>query len=383
MKRFSLLIALFVLLPLSCFPVNKKTIEQKLKNIDQTIMKKKSDYDKLRQQYIDLLNKVKSTDSKINDLKIRIKKAKRDLNLLNKKIENLKREIGSVSESLNKQKKELSLELKAYYKYSRISPYYQEGVWFDYMNGFIADYMQKRIKSYLNKNAYLKDRMARLKHYIDSKNAILEKIKKQQADLQKQRNNLKVLIGQADSKKEEYLAQIKQLTQEKENLKNLLKKIIEQEKKRQQQLKRLKHKEAINPKLITKEFKALSGRVAPPVSGKVISTFGRKYDPLFKVYTRNDGIDIKAKKHACVRVIAYGKVGFSGDLPGYGGVVIVNHLNGYYTVYGGVESSLKVGRIVKAHQCIGRLQKNILHFEIRRHSVPLNPLNFLDRRFLK
>ncbi|AEA32998.1 murein hydrolase activator EnvC family protein [Hippea maritima] len=386
MRRFSLLVFVLLLsLSLNGFSANKKTIEQKLQTIDKTIMKKKSDYNKLRQQYAKLLNDVKSTDALITSLKTKIKKAKRDLNLLNRKIANLKKEIGKVSKNVEEQKEELSLELKGYYKYSRISPYYEQGVWFDYMNRFITSYMQNRIRDYLNKSAYLRSSLLRLNAYMKKKNALLDNIKKQQEDLQTQRETLKKLMDEADSKKQQYLAQIQKLTQEKENLRNLLKKIIEEEKRRQAEQRKRKAQKAqkINPKLVVKEFKALRGRVALPVSGRVVSTFGKKYDPLFKVYTRNDGIDIKSKKDSCVRSIAYGKVGFAGNLPGYGGVVIINHLNGYYTVYGGIKSKVGVGSIVKSRQCIGKLEKNKLHFEIRRHSTPLNPLNFLDRRFLK
>ncbi len=382
MRRFSLFLLFFVFISSVGYTANKKVIEEKLKSISETIKQRKEDYNKLRSQYLTILKQISETDRRITFLKSKIKRTKKDLDLLNRKIATLKREIGKVSLDLERQKEKLYKELVSYYEYSKVSNYYAKGVWYSHMNGFITSYMQDRIKSYISKREYLKQRIEKLNAYMRQKQKIIEKIKTQQRDLDAQKATLNRLAVMAESKKKQYLDEIQKLTKQRENLKKLLKKIIEEEK-RKRESKKLKVVKKINPKLVEKEFKALAHKIRPPVSGKVVSRFGRKYDPVFRVYTRNDGIDIKAKKGSCIRSVAYGKVGFVGDLPGYGGVVIINHLNGYYTVYAGLNSSLKVGQVVKAHQCIGRLSSTKLHFEIRRHATAVNPLYFLDRRFLK
>ncbi|WP_081639362.1 murein hydrolase activator EnvC family protein [Hippea alviniae] len=383
MKRFSFFILFLILLnPICGYSANKKAIEEKLKSISETIKQRKEDYNKIRSQYLTILKQISNTDKRITFLKSKIKRTKRDLDLLNKKIATLKKEIDKVSLDLERQKEKLYRELVSYYEYSKVSNYYAKGVWYSYMNRFITSYMQQKIKNYISKREYLKERIAKLNAYMVQKQKIMEKIKSQQRDLDTQKATLSKLAEMAENKKKQYLAEIQQLTKQRENLKELLKKIIEEEKKKRESRK-LKVVQKVNPKLVEKEFKALAHKIKPPVYGKVVAYFGRKYDPVFKVYTRNDGIDIRAKKGSCIRTIAYGKVGFVGDLPGYGGVVIINHLNGYYTVYAGLKSSLRVGQIVKAYQCIGRLSSTKLHFEIRRHATPVNPLYFLDRRFLR
>ncbi len=386
MKKFSLLL-FFLFLSLNSLAANKTVIEKKLKTLSETLKEKKVDYERIRQQYKDLMVQIKNTDSRIKALKNKIEVTKRSLSAINSKIDALNKEIGKVSAKVSNQRRVLQNELKSYYEYSLLSIYYSKGVWFNYMNGYVTGYVQDRIKGYINQKSYLKHRINQLNSYRIMKQKIIEDIQKEQSALNDQKAQLKVLAFKANKKKDEYLEQIKEMVKQQENLKQLLKKIVEEEKKRKELLAKRKRKSKeiykINPKLVAKEFSALAKKIPPPVKGKVVSYFGRKYDPLFKVYTRNDGIDIKAMKGSCVRSIAYGKIDFVGNLPGYGGVVIINHLNGYYTVYGGIKSLYGVGKVVKAFQCIGRLQSDKLHFEIRRHATPLNPLNFLDRRLLK
>lgn len=386
MKKFSFLLLLFFL-SLNSLAANKTVIEKQLKTLNETLKEKKVDYEKIRQQYKDLMVQIRNTDLRIKVLEKKIEATKRSLGRINKKINALNGEIGKVSAKVASQRRVLQNELKSYYEYSLLSNYYKKGVWFNYMNGYVTSYVQDRIKVYINQKAYLKHRIDQLNKYRAMKQEVIGDIKKEQAALSEQKSELKNLAAQAQKKKNEYLKQIREMVKQQENLKELLKKIVEEEKRRRELLAKRKRKikEAyrINPKLVAKEFSALAKKIPPPVKGRIVGYFGIKYDPLFKVYTRNDGIDIKAKKGSCVRSIAYGKIDFVGNLPGYGGVVIINHLNGYYTVYGGVRSFYKVGKIVKAFQCIGRLQSDRLHFEIRRHATPLNPLNFLDRRLLK
>ncbi len=387
MRKFS-----FVALILACFFItsaafsaNKQLIEQKIKNLSETLKEKKSDYLKIRRQYKNLMAQIESTDRSIKVLKKRIELAKRGLKIIDKKIKKIKKEVGDVSGKLFIQKNTLEKELKSYYEYSLLSPYYVSGVWYNTMNGYVTNYIQNRIKSYMNRKAYLKKRMEQLNRYRLAKQKLIKEIKFQQDNLKVQMEKLKSLADEARRKKKEYLLQIKKIVKQQENLKKLLKKIIEEEKRRKELLakKRVKKKNRVKPKMIALDFSSLAGKIPPPVKGKVVGYFGRKYDPLFKVYTRNDGIDIEAKQGSCVRAVAYGKIDFVGNLPGYGGVVIINHLNGYYTVYGGLRCFYRVGKIVKAYQCIGRMTSNKLHFEIRRHATPLNPLNYIDRRLLK
>jgi len=387
MRKFSfvVLILSYFFISLTAYPANKKLIEQKIKNLSETLKEKKSDYLKIRKQYKNLMAQIESTDRSIKVLRQKIEQTKRGLKVINEKIKEIKEEVGDVSGRLFAQRNTLQNELKSYYEYSLLSPYYLSGAWYNTMNGYVTNYIQNRIKDYMDRRAYLKRRMEQLNRYKLAKQRLIEEIKFQQKNLKNQMEKLKALADEASRKKQEYLLQIEMIVKQQENLKKLLKKIIEEEKRRKEQLalKRRGEKRKRSSKLIFSASPSFLKKIPPPVSGRVVGYFGRKYDPLFKVYTRNDGIDIEAKRGSCVRAVAYGKIDFVGNLPGYGGVVIINHLNGYYTVYGGLRCLYGVGKVVKAYQCIGRMTSTKLHFEIRRHATPLNPLNYIDRRLLK
>ncbi|MDP3857440.1 MAG: peptidoglycan DD-metalloendopeptidase family protein [Stagnimonas sp.] len=96
------------------------------------------------------------------------------------------------------------------------------------------------------------------------------------------------------------------------------------------------------------------------------------------------GIDIGGELGQPVKATAAGKVVYSGSaLKGYGELVIVKHDDSYLSAYGYNRVRLvKEGDAVRAGQTIAELgigpeQKPALHFEIREHGKPVDPLKFL------
>jgi len=99
----------------------------------------------------------------------------------------------------------------------------------------------------------------------------------------------------------------------------------------------------------------------------------------------NNGIDIQASIGTPVHVVAKGRVDYtSEDYGTYGQMIIVNHGDGYYTLYGHLSSiAVATGQEVTAGQTIGQsgdtgsLKGPVLHFEIRKGSTALNPQSWL------
>ena len=86
-----------------------------------------------------------------------------------------------------------------------------------------------------------------------------------------------------------------------------------------------------------------------------------------------------------VRAVAKGRVDYvSEDFGTYGQMVVVNHGDGYYTLYGHLSSiSVASGAEMGAGQLIGysgdtgSLKGPVLHFEVRKGAQPLNPERWL------
>ena len=119
-----------------------------------------------------------------------------------------------------------------------------------------------------------------------------------------------------------------------------------------------------------------------PARGYIISGFGAKIDRVV-----NKGIDIKTDEGSIVRAARAGKVVYCDKRQrGFGETVIIDHGNGYQTVYAfNSEILVKTGDAVGQNDAIarsgatGRAIEPSLHFEIRRNGMPQNPMAYLSR----
>lgn len=123
------------------------------------------------------------------------------------------------------------------------------------------------------------------------------------------------------------------------------------------------------PALTDEQITALGrGRFVWPVNGDIISAYGPKGGG-----QRNDGINIGAAAGTPVRAAAAGKVVYSGgDVPGFGVTVLIQHEDGWVTVYGHLaRANVRMQQQVAAGEQIGQVgstggvSEPQLHFEIR------------------
>jgi murein DD-endopeptidase MepM/ murein hydrolase activator NlpD len=118
-----------------------------------------------------------------------------------------------------------------------------------------------------------------------------------------------------------------------------------------------------------------------PVRGKVITSYGAKTNG-----KSNDGINLAVPEGTPIKAAEDGVVAYSGnELKGYGNLVLVRHANGYVTAYAHASELLvKRGDTIKRGQVIaksgqsGEVGSPQLHFEIRKGSSPVDPLQFLN-----
>jgi len=117
-----------------------------------------------------------------------------------------------------------------------------------------------------------------------------------------------------------------------------------------------------------------------PIKGGIISHFGS-----IKRASKNKGLDIKAKYGEDVLASRSGKVTYcSESMKGYGKTIIIDHGDGYQTVYAyNSENIASEGDFVKQNQVIakagngGRAKSPSLHFEIRKKHEAVNPFYYL------
>jgi len=120
----------------------------------------------------------------------------------------------------------------------------------------------------------------------------------------------------------------------------------------------------------------LRGRLPWPLQGRIVTAFGTTLGP----GRTADGIVIAAATGTEVMAIAHGRVAYADWLRGFGLLIIVDHGDGYMSLYANNEALLRdEGDWVQAGTALARAgssggaEQSGLYFELRKNSQPLNP----------
>jgi septal ring factor EnvC (AmiA/AmiB activator) len=132
------------------------------------------------------------------------------------------------------------------------------------------------------------------------------------------------------------------------------------------------------------DIRAVQGALEWPVRGKVIEEFGRQRNPKFATYTVNNGLKIEADAGVPVHAVFQGTVLFSQWFKGYGNLIILDHGNRIFTLYGNLKGpSVAVGDHIAAGQTIAGVGESEetsgghLYFEVRSDNHPEDPRKWL------
>ena len=123
-----------------------------------------------------------------------------------------------------------------------------------------------------------------------------------------------------------------------------------------------------------------------PINGRLMSGFGHRMDPFSGEGAMHTGIDISAPMGTGVKATGDGIVMYANWNSGYGRCVIVDHGNGYQTLYGHLSQigviegeEVRQGEIVGRVGTSGRATGPHLHYEVHIHSTPVNPYRFMSQ----
>ena len=123
-----------------------------------------------------------------------------------------------------------------------------------------------------------------------------------------------------------------------------------------------------------------------PVKGRIISFFGPFKNKKFNVINFQSGIKIKADRGEPIRSVSGGHVLYASWFKGYGNMIIIDHGDSYYTVYAHLQELFKkkgdrvnTGEDIATLGDAGSMIGPVLHFEVRHHGKPENPLAWLKK----
>lgn len=138
----------------------------------------------------------------------------------------------------------------------------------------------------------------------------------------------------------------------------------------------------LEPEEDSRPFSELRAKLPWPVRGTVIRQFG---ETVGRSDMRTNGIRIRTETQAPVKAVHYGRVVFANWLRGFGLMIIIDHGDGFMSLYGNNDSlNYSAGEWVRAGDTIARAgnsggrSKPGLYFEIRRDGQPENPQAWLE-----
>jgi murein hydrolase activator len=132
-------------------------------------------------------------------------------------------------------------------------------------------------------------------------------------------------------------------------------------------------------------LRAFQGALPWPLRGAVTSPFGRQASSRFGTSIVRNGIEMGVAEGQPVRAVHEGSVAFADSFTGYGNLVIIEHGDRVFSLYGHLGPvQVQRGDRVEAQSILGRSGRNpsgtpAFYFELRVDGKPVDPLQWLQK----
>jgi septal ring factor EnvC (AmiA/AmiB activator) len=351
-------------------------------------LKKKIQEEKQRVKAIH--KKESSVISQLNKMDRNLSKKEKELKVLNRKLEGVvqkvrktNEELQLVTQSVETQEAFLEKRLVALYKFGETGMpqiFFSSNSYGEFLNSrrYLASILgqdRELVEDFRKRQTVLGSYREQLKEDERELQALKEQTEKKQAEIRKDRLQKSRLLDSVRGEKRIHLAAIKELETASAQLQTLLNRL-------EREIREKAKAEVFIP--AGKGFGTFRGKLAFPVEGRILSTFGKNENPKFNTFTVQKGIEIEAAIGAEIRAVYDGRVLYSDWFKGYGKILIIDHGEGYYTLSGHASALLKnVGEEVRGGEGValvgdtGSLKGPCLYFEIRQRGKPLDPLEWL------
>jgi septal ring factor EnvC (AmiA/AmiB activator) len=347
--------------------------QDKLYKLQKSIEKIQQHLQGSKKQRSYVMTELNELEVKISENAKILKKLERDIFTIKKQKSDLENELQLIDKQLAEQRHILSEQMRAAYSMghqqnlkmllNQQDPA-QAGRTQEYFN-YLSRARQQQITTFLDTFERKKMAEAELKQALETQNKLLLSQKDEKRNRQKQRLQRKSLLAELSKKIKNQENTLSSLETSRSRIENLLKSLGE-----------LLADIPTSPSE-NQPFVSQKGRLPWPVTGKFLGSFGedKNYGDL-----KWNGVLIQAELGTPVRVIGHGRVAFSDWLQGFGFITIVDHGEGYMSLYGHNESLFKqTGDWVQAGEVIatagdsgGQLVSGV-YFEIRSRGKPVNP----------
>jgi septal ring factor EnvC (AmiA/AmiB activator) len=350
----------------------EKDLNQKkkdLKDIKKELTLTKEREKKIQGKETSILESLHTMETEIYHKERELKQVEARLARTKERLQQTKNQIATLNRGTERTKEELFSRLIALYKMERIPP---ETFLLTSQSYFDLLRIDKFLRIIIDFDAHL---INTYRYQVTMKSRYQEELIRDQVQWERHISEVekkKKEIEQVRKKKQALLKSI-------QNQKVVYKKVIGELEERAKDLQTLINKLEREKTLLaygTSKYKILKGKLTPPVNGKVISLFKEK---------GQNGIEIRAPMGAEIQTILPGKVLYADWFKGFGNVVVIDHGDHMFTIYGYASELLKKEEdIVSKGETIalvgnsGSLKGPCLYFEIRHQGKPQDPMQWIS-----
>lgn len=385
MRRFALVATLLVSLlaanlTLAANPSAQEEVsEQQLKALRKDISKLQGWLTEARGEHSQLENRLRETEVQIGQLVSRIAENSNEAAELEQRLMRLRSEQRSLQTQLDQQAGYLRQQIRSAYAMGR-----QE-----YLKVLLNQQEPDRVARLLRYYDYInKKRAEQIEEYLGTArqlSVVQSEIITRGKTLEQVRRSLQNRRSELLAEQKKRQAVVKQLSQEIAGRGDELKKLLADQKRLEQLL------EAVTEAIIklppprdASPFPQMRGKLPWPIKGRVLSAYGSKQ---YNNRLTSHGMLIQAREGDAVRSIHGGRVVFADWLRGFGFMLIIDHGEGYMSLYGYNQTLNKQpgdwvhgGEVIATAGSTGGQQNNGLYFEIRSDGQPLDPISWIAGR---
>lgn len=260
-------------------------------------------------------------------------------------------------------------------------------------DGSLGDFLRRR-KYLAAAIAFDRDLVGKLEEESQHREILRESLARKQSELNEQKKALSVARAAVSREAEKKKLLLGSLRREKTTRERALREMEAAAQRLQKMMEEIARRALNKPKQQPTPapstgtgLEALRGRLDWPVRGTVSAPFGKYKHPEFATEIFRNGIDIDAPEGEEIRAVEKGTVVYADRFSGYGKMVIVDHGERYYTIYGHLSEILKkTGDEVRHGEVLARagdsdsLGGSKLYFELRKDGRPVDPLPWLRKQ---
>jgi septal ring factor EnvC (AmiA/AmiB activator) len=353
------------------------TPQEDLKKIKREIKEQREKIEKAERRERSILTEIEETGKDLSTVEVELRKYRKRLKNTESEISKVETDISINRGSIERQREWIKRKMRAMQK-----NWYPGDIILLFSG---TDNVSQLMKNWKN-----------LEYIALYESRILNNYKENLRELQEKEKQLKVLNAELAKNTEKVKTKEAELAGKKQEKEELLASVQKEKSSYEKMLKELKEasrrlldviQESVKDTYRAKGFIGLRGKLPWPAEGKVAIPYGSSRDPQFNTPVFRSGIFIQTGDDINAKSVHAGKVVFAEWFKGYGQLMIVNHGDGYHTLYGSLsEIFSKVGDIINSGQVIGRVGDSSvlnapgLYFEVRYKGKPLDPLQWLRKR---